>query len=135
MADPGTRFLGRGKPGRREQPAHESLSSRVTLAEVPLTGLPSFSSHGRIPSRRIATMTTIQLTLPDDLAKKATEAGLLSAEAVQEMLREKLLRRAGESLREIRSRMPSEELTPEIEQEVVEAVQAYRAERRARRVG
>ena len=77
-------------------------------------------------------MTTIQLTLPDDLAQKATEAGLLSAEAV---LREKLLRRAGESLREIRSRMPSEELTPEIEQEVVEAVQAYRAERRARRLG
>jgi hypothetical protein len=31
--------------------------------------------------------------------------------------------------------MPSEELTPEIEQEVVEAVQAYRAERRARRMG
>lgn len=80
-------------------------------------------------------MAKIQLTLPDDLAQKATEAGLLSAEAVQEMLREKLLRRAGESLREIRSRMPSEELTPEIEQEVVEAVQAYRAERRARRVG
>ncbi|MEI7601991.1 MAG: hypothetical protein WCJ41_22125, partial [Aestuariivirga sp.] len=26
-------------PGRREQPAHESLSSRATLAEVPLTGL------------------------------------------------------------------------------------------------
>ena len=42
MADPGTRFLGRGKPGRREQPAHESLSSRATLAEVPLAG-PSLS--------------------------------------------------------------------------------------------
>jgi len=39
VADPGTRFLGRGKPGRREQPAHESLSSRATLVEVPLTGL------------------------------------------------------------------------------------------------
>ena len=39
MADPGPRFLGRGKPGRREQPAHESLSSRATRAEVPLTGL------------------------------------------------------------------------------------------------
>jgi hypothetical protein len=38
VADPGTRFLGRGKPGRREQPAHESLSSRATVAEVPLTG-------------------------------------------------------------------------------------------------
>ncbi|MCX7415182.1 MAG: hypothetical protein NTY25_01640, partial [Planctomycetia bacterium] len=35
----GNRFLGRGKPGRREQPAHESLSSRATLVEVPLTGL------------------------------------------------------------------------------------------------
>jgi hypothetical protein len=27
-------------------------------------------------------MTTIQVTLPDDLARKATEAGLLSAEAI-----------------------------------------------------
>lgn len=80
-------------------------------------------------------MTTIQLTLPDDLAQKATEAGLLSAEAVQEMLWEKLLRRAGESLREIRSRIPSDGLTPEIEQEVIEAVQAYRVKRRAYRAG
>jgi hypothetical protein len=80
-------------------------------------------------------MTTIQLTLPDDLARKATEAGLLSAEAIQEMLREQLLRRAGESLREIHRRLPCEDLTPEIEQEVAEAVRAYRAERRARRVG
>lgn len=80
-------------------------------------------------------MTTIQVTLPDDLARKASEAGLLSAEAIQEMLREQLLRRAGESLREIHSRMPGEELTPQIEQEIVEAVQAYRAERRAPPVG
>lgn len=81
------------------------------------------------------TMTTIQLMLPDDLAKKATEAGLLSAEAIQEMLREQLLRRAGESLQAIRLRLPNEELTPEIEQEIVAAVHAYRAERRGRRVG
>jgi ribose 1,5-bisphosphokinase PhnN len=80
-------------------------------------------------------MTTIQLTLPDALARKATEAGLLSAEAIQEILREQLLRRAGESLREIHRRLPREELTPEIEREVAEAVQTYRAERRARRVG
>jgi len=80
-------------------------------------------------------MTIIQLTLPDDLAKKATEAGLLSSEAIQEMLLEKLLRSAGESLREIRSRMPNEELTAAIEQDVVEAVQAYRTEPRARQVG
>ena len=38
-ADPGNRFLGRGRPGRREQPAHEPLVSRVSVAAVPLTGL------------------------------------------------------------------------------------------------
>jgi len=80
-------------------------------------------------------MATIQLTIPDDLAKKATEAGLLSADAIQEMLRQQLLRRAGETLREIRSRVPREEMTAEIEEEIAEAVQAYRVERRARGVG
>lgn len=80
-------------------------------------------------------MTTVQLSLPDDLARQATEAGLLSAEAIQEMLREQLLRRAGESLQEIHDRMPREELTLEIEEEIIEAVRAYRAEQRARRVG
>jgi len=80
-------------------------------------------------------MAIVQLTLPDDLAQRAVAAGLLSAEAVQGMLLEKLLRSAGDSLQEIHSRLPNEELTAAIEQDVVEAVQAYRAERRARRVG
>jgi len=80
-------------------------------------------------------MTTIQLSLPDDLAEKAMKAGLLSAEAIQDLLREQLRRQAGETLRETWSRLPKEELTPEVEQEVVEAVRAYRAEQRARRVG
>ncbi len=80
-------------------------------------------------------MTTIQLSLPDDLAQKATKAGLLSAEAIQDMLREQLRRQAGETLREAWNRLPKDELTPELEQEVVEAVRAYRAEQRARRVG
>jgi len=80
-------------------------------------------------------MTTIQLTLPDDLARTATEAGLLSSKAVQEMLRELLRRRAGETLREMWSRIPGEVVTPEIEQEVADAVRAYRAEQRLRWVG
>ena len=37
--DPGNRFPGRGRLGRREQPAHEPLILRATLVEVPLTGL------------------------------------------------------------------------------------------------
>ena len=56
-------------------------------------------------------MTTIQLTLPDDHARKAPEAGLLSSEAMQEMLCQQLQRRAGETLREMWSRMPDEVLT------------------------
>ncbi len=80
-------------------------------------------------------MTTIQLSLPDDLAQKATKAGLLSAEAIQDMLREQLRRQAGETLRDAWSCLPKKELTPEVEQELVEAVRAYRAEQRARRVG
>lgn len=80
-------------------------------------------------------MTTIQVTLPDDLARKATEAGLLSAQAIHAMLQEQLRRRAGEKLREMWNAMPEAELTPEIEQEVVDAVRAYRAEQRARRHG
>jgi len=54
----------------------------------------------------------------------------LSTEAIQEMLRRRLLLRVGESLRQILRRMPDKELTPQIEQEIVGAVQAYRAERR-----
>ena len=80
-------------------------------------------------------MTTIQLSLPDDLAEKAMKAGLLSAEAIQDLLREQLRRQAGETLREAWSRLPKEELTSKVEQEVVEAVRAHRAEQRARRVG
>ena len=55
VADPEIRFLRRGKPGRWEQPAHESLSSRATLVEVPLTGL-SFilRTNGRGLQRVIA---------------------------------------------------------------------------------
>jgi len=77
-------------------------------------------------------MTTVQITLPDELAQKAASAGLLSPEAMELMLREQLRRRAGEALRAMWERMPADELTPEIEQEIVDEVRAVRAERRRR---
>ncbi len=77
-------------------------------------------------------MTTVQITLPDELAQKAAIAGLLSPEAMEVMLREELRRRAGEGLRVTWKRVPSDELTPETEQEIVEEVRAVRAERRQR---
>jgi hypothetical protein len=77
-------------------------------------------------------MTTVQITLPDDLAQKAANAGLLSPQAMEAMLRERLRRRAGEALQAMWQRMPAEELTPEIEQEIVEEVRKVRAEQRIR---
>ena len=58
-----------------------------------------------------------------------TGAGLLAAEAIQEMLRLRLLPRAGGSLRQIHHRMSENEWTLQIEPESVEALQTYRAER------
>lgn len=80
-------------------------------------------------------MTTIQITLPDELAQEADQAGLLTPEAIEQMLREQLRKRAGEELRAMWARRPAEELTPEIEQEIVAEVKAVRAERRKRTGG
>jgi hypothetical protein len=79
-----------------------------------------------------ATMTTVQIILPDELAQKAASAGLLSAEAMEAMLREELRRRAGEALQSFWRHRAQEELTPEIEQEIVDEVRKVRAERRLR---
>ena len=77
-------------------------------------------------------MTTLELklNLPDDLAQLAKSAGLLTSEAIESMLCEQLKKRAGKDLRVMWARMPRQELTPEIEREIVEDVRAVRAARR-----
>jgi len=77
-------------------------------------------------------MTTIQITLPDELTLEAREAGLLTPEAIEQMLRERLRKHAGEELRAMWGRIPAEELTPEVEQDIAGAVKAARAQRRNR---
>jgi uncharacterized protein HemY len=77
-------------------------------------------------------MTTVQINLPDELAQKAASAGLLSAQAIEAMLREQLHRRAGEALQSMWQRGPQEELTPKIEQEIVQEVIKVRAQARLR---
>ena len=77
-------------------------------------------------------MTTVQFNLPDELAQKAASAGLLSAEAMEAMLREQLRRRAGEALQSMWQRGPQEQLTPAIEQQIVQEVRKVRAELRLR---
>lgn len=79
-------------------------------------------------------MTTLELTLnlPDDLAQRAKDAGLLSNEAIEKLLREQLRRQAGEELRTMLDRVPSTG-TPMTEDEVQAEIDAYRAEKRAKR--
>lgn len=77
-------------------------------------------------------MTTIQIQLPDDLVQDAQAAGLLTPDAIERLLRERLRRQAGDALRGMWNRMPHEELTPVIEEMINEEVLAVRSERRQR---
>ena len=77
-------------------------------------------------------MTTVQIELPDQLAQQARSAGLFSPQKMEAILRAQLRREAFEGLRASHDRLPAEELTPEIEQEIVDTVREVRAERRQR---
>jgi hypothetical protein len=78
-------------------------------------------------------MTTIQLTLPDQLAQDAERAGLLSPESLEEWLRKQLKAKAAEQLFAAMDRMAAVDdpsyMSPE---EVAEEIKAMRAERRAK---
>lgn len=76
-------------------------------------------------------MTTVQIDLPDELVHNAARAGLLSAQAMETMLRDHLRRGAGAALATMWQHGPQEELTPQTDQELVDAVHKARAELRA----
>jgi hypothetical protein len=80
-------------------------------------------------------MTTLQvtLTLPEGLAKEATQAGLLTPAALERLLREEIRRRAATELREAMDRMAAVEEPPMSEEEIQAEIDAVRAERRAAR--
>ena len=77
-------------------------------------------------------MTTVQITLPDDLAQKADQAGLLSDNAIQRLLEEAMRRAAGRKLLELTEQLHAANMPPMSEEEIVAEVKAVRAERRAR---
>lgn len=78
-------------------------------------------------------MTPVQITLPDQLALDAQAAGLLSAEAMERLLREAMERRAAvDQLFAAMDRAAAADL-PEMSMEEIQAeVDAVRDERRAR---
>lgn len=79
-------------------------------------------------------MTTVQITLPDQLAKEAERAGLLSPEALESLLREKLRAQSAVDLLAAMDRMHAADdpncMSPE---EVAEEIKLMRAEKRAGR--
>ncbi len=77
-------------------------------------------------------MTTVQITLPDQLAQEAQRAGLLSPDFVEKWLREQLKAQRADQLSSAMDRMSSVDepaiMSPEA---VAEEIAAMRAERRA----
>jgi hypothetical protein len=77
-------------------------------------------------------MTTIQITLPDQLVREAQQAGLLSPQLLEKWLRDQLRAQRVDQLFSAMDRMAAVEepaiMSPE---EVAEEIAAMRAERRA----
>jgi hypothetical protein len=80
-------------------------------------------------------MTTLEFTLnlPDDIARLAQEAGLLSNEAIEKLLREQLRRQAGEELRVMLDKAAPAAVPPMDEDEIQAEVDAFRDEMRVKR--
>lgn len=77
-------------------------------------------------------MATLEINLPDSLAKEAEQAGLLTSEAIEKLMREAIRRRALVELKEAMECMAAVEGPVMTPQEIEEEIDAARAERRAR---
>lgn len=82
-------------------------------------------------------MTTLEFTLnlPDDLALRAKEAGLLNGQAIEQLLTEAVRREAGRKLLAVADRLRAANIPPMTDEEIVAEVKAVRAERKARDAG
>ena len=76
-------------------------------------------------------MTELMVKLPDELAQRAKNAGLLSDSAIQRLLEEAMRREAGRKLLAVAKCMHAAGIEPMSDEEIVAEVKAGRAERRA----
>lgn len=79
------------------------------------------------------TILEVKIDLPDELAQRAKDAGLLTNEAIEALLREALRKQAGQELRAMMDKLSSNGTAPMSEEEIQAEIDAYRAERRATR--
>lgn len=75
-------------------------------------------------------MITVQIELPDGLVKEAGQAGLLTPEAIESMLRQRLRAQHVAELREAVEKMAGAGGTPMTTEEIEAEIRAYREERR-----
>ena len=81
-------------------------------------------------------MTTVRINLPDQLAQEAKQAGLLSASALEKLLREQLQTKRQDAFFSALERMEQTTEPPAMPpEEVAEEIRTMRAERRARAAG
>ncbi len=82
-------------------------------------------------------MTTLELKLqlPDELAARARSAGLLTEQAIRQLLEEALRRQSGRELRAIMDQLHAANIPPMTDEEIHAEVNAVRAERKARDAG
>jgi hypothetical protein len=75
-------------------------------------------------------MTTLELklSLPDQLAKEARAAGLLTPQEIERLVREALRARRAEGLANIREQLASDPLPPMTSEEIQAEIDAYRAD-------
>lgn len=77
-------------------------------------------------------MTTLTIELPDNIAKEARDAGLLTPEALAQLLKEAMRCQAGRRLLDVAKRLQAAGIPPMSEDEIVAEVKAVRVERRIR---
>lgn len=73
-------------------------------------------------------MTTVQITLPDALAREVASAGLLAPEKIERILREQLRAERIERLKAARATLATEPLAPMTPEEISAEIAAYRSE-------
>ncbi len=73
----------------------------------------------------------LKLALPDNLAREAEAAGLLTLEAIERLLREEVRRRRVDRLFEAADRLAALDIPTLTEAEVEAEIRAARAERRS----
>ena len=75
-------------------------------------------------------MTTVQITLPDQLAQEAASAGLLAPSTLERILRERLRTDRIERMKMARATLAAQPMEPMTPEEINAEINAYRTEQR-----